>query len=407
MVEFCTDLRFEEDTLFIIFEEDYRFTPDPGDSAWTVKGRKDMSSHIMSTLFPSPPPGAEAASSSSDAASSSYNKIPKEKKEQPTAYFNPSGRKERASAEDYKVYSKAPAADWKNPSRFLRDLVAYATIAHRKKRGDFIFCGWQPHGCGEAASCKNKDNFRSGLMLTMVSKQGFWELETQWKVNDALKTPGHVDLCFKKFFSNQKITWSSYISPPLGGYTSHLSGCEKAYFEKPRESIWCEDFACPGTRKSDDWNVPPRQKWLCSFTANGKANYLCKMNVDVADEKVWWLTSDERVDLGAAKETGGWGCVQWDPVTKEMSERTERELRAGRQLRMKHKFRHFVNPTEGHVKAFPHGASNHSVTVCTKNTSVKTYVGTRSARRAQGAVQMIVHPSWFIPSVLTTSETSA
>ncbi len=282
-----------------------------------------------------------------------HNKIPREHKVEPTAHQEPSGRKMKAGVGDYKVLNKPSAADWKKPSVFLRDLVAYATLAHRQKRGDFIFCGWQPHGAGEADSCKNKNNYRSGLMLTMVSQTGFWELKTHWRVHPKLTTPAHVDLCLKKFFSDAKIPWSSYINPPLGGYYAHISGCEQAYYDKPRLSIWLEDFACPGTRQSHDWQDPPRQRWLCTFTANAKVDWVCKIDVDVPDDAVKWLTTDDRLELGHAKPTGGWGCVQWDPDTKEMSERTERELRAGRQLRMRYKFRNVVAAGQGGVKAFP------------------------------------------------------
>ena len=89
LLEFCTDPRFDEDTLFIIFEEDFRFTPDVGDPAWTHNGRKDTSATILSSMFgPSPPPAEEAASSSaapaeaasSSAAPSSHNKMPRAQK---------------------------------------------------------------------------------------------------------------------------------------------------------------------------------------------------------------------------------------------------------------------------------------------------------------------------------------
>ena len=71
------------------------------------------------------------------------------------------------------VQNKASRDDWKQPSMFLRDLVAYATLAHRQKRGDFMFMGWQPHGAGESESTPSVDRMRSGLMLSMVSQQGF------------------------------------------------------------------------------------------------------------------------------------------------------------------------------------------------------------------------------------------
>ena len=226
LIPFCTDVRFDEDTLFIIFEEDFRFAPDLGDPAWTHNKRVDTSMTMPSTSQPSPPP-AEQASSSSSAAASSHNKIPREHKVEPTAHQEPSSRKMKAGVGDYKVLNKPSAADWKKPSVFLRDLVAYATLAHRQKRGDFIFCGWQPHGAGEADSCKNKNNYRSGLMLTMVSQTGFWELETQWRVHPKLTTPAHVDLCLPFFSAMRRFLGRATSTRPWEGIMPTSVGVSK------------------------------------------------------------------------------------------------------------------------------------------------------------------------------------
>ena len=128
LLEFCTDPRFDEDTLFIIFEEDFRFTPDVGDPAWTRHSRRDTSATIMSSMFgPSPPPAQEAASSSaapaaaasSSAAPPSHNKMPKAKKWAPPVPPNFWNRAERAAEEGYVIQNKASGADWKQTSMFL------------------------------------------------------------------------------------------------------------------------------------------------------------------------------------------------------------------------------------------------------------------------------------------------
>ena len=125
------------------------------------------------------------------------------------------------------VLNRASGADWEHPSIFLRDLVAYATLAHRQKRGDFMFMGWQPHGAGQSDSTKDIIRMRSGLMCSMVSLEGFLHLETQWRVAPELTAIGHVDLKLKNFWSLPVNSRVSYITPPIGGYTAHLSGCEK------------------------------------------------------------------------------------------------------------------------------------------------------------------------------------
>ena len=350
LLELCTDPRFDEDTLFIIFEEDFRFTPDVGDPAWTHKGRTDTSATMLSSIFgPSPPPADEAASSSSapaeaassSAAPSSPNSMPRAKKAEPPVHPNFWNRKEKAAEGDYVVQNKASRDDWEQPSMFLRDLVAYATLAHRKKRGDFMFMGWQPHGAGD--SSKNIDRMRSGLMLSMVSQQGFLHLETQWQQAPQLSAVGHVDLKLKNFWSLPVNSQVSYIIPPIGGYTSHLSECAKEFYTKVRPSIWMEDFACPGTRRSHDWNAKPREKWLATFTVNGLLAWVCRVDVAVPDEKVWWYSCDKRVDLGPAEPTAGWGNAAWDDSRKCWNEKTDREVRASRALRMRENFRYWTN----------------------------------------------------------------
>jgi hypothetical protein len=351
LLELCTDPRFDEDTLFIIFEEDFRFTPDVGDPAWTHKGRTDTSATTLCSIFgPSPPPAAEAASSSaapaeaasSSAAPSSPNKMPRAKKVEQPVHPNFWNRKERAAAGGYVVQNKASRDDWKQPSMFLRDLVAYATLAHRQKRGDFMFMGWQPHGAGESTSTPTVDRMRSGLMLSMVSQQGFLHLETQWKDAPSLSAVGHVDIKLKNFWSLPVNSQVSYLTPPIGGYTAHLSGCAKEFFKKERPCIWMEDFACPGTRRSHDWAAKPREKWLATFTSSGKTDYVCRVDVAVPDEKVWWVSCDKRASLGPAEPTAGWGNAAWDNNSKSWTEKSNRELRASRMLRMREKFRHWT-----------------------------------------------------------------
>jgi len=325
--------------LFIIFEEDYRFAPEPDDPAWTHKNRSDTSSRMPSCFKPSPPPAQSSSTSSSRAepTASSHNKIPRWHKVEPTAPQEFSGRKVRDQQGGYTLFHKPSAANCNQPSQFMRDLVAYATLAHRSKRGDFIWCGWQPHGCGESKG-KIKSRYASGNMLTMVSKAGFWKLQASWDEHPSLRYPGHVDICLKNFFSKPTNNYSCYISPPLGGYSAHVSGCEAK--QGVREEIWKEDFACPGTRRSHDWETPPRQKFLCSFTENGRCVFERELNVEVPDNEVRWLTKDVRAELGTAHGGG---------------ERSQREKREGRRAFMHTKFRHYVGDDKQcrNQQAFP------------------------------------------------------
>ena len=107
--------------------------------------------------------------------------------------------------------NRASAAQWNNVSIFLRDLVAMANLAYRAHRGDFMFCGWQPHGAGQEDSTSDIRILRSGTMLTMVTKRGFADLREHWNYNPFLREPGHVDLCMKKFFWKHPRDGCSYF----------------------------------------------------------------------------------------------------------------------------------------------------------------------------------------------------
>ena len=342
MLPLATDNRFDADTLFIIFEEDFRFTPVIGDPAWTHEHRKDTSNVAMSRIC-GRTPTAEAASSTSSAAAapSSHNKIPKTTAVEPTAHPK--------VADKYVIRPRASGEAWKHTSMFLRDLVGYATLAHRQGRGDFMFMGWQPHGSGDSAGAKQV-RFRSGTMLTMVSQEGFLRLARDWDINDALKHPGHVDLCLKKYWSQPENNRVSYISPPIGGYTSHLSGTSKEFFAKERPTIWMEAFACPGTRRCHDWEDAPRgrEKWFCTFTTQGKCHFMGAANVDVPDHSVIWHTWDERTATTEAEPTAGGSNWHWDAANQKRDWKaiSVRQQRAGRVLRLRGKFRFYAECVE-------------------------------------------------------------
>ena len=64
------------------------------------------------------------------------------------------------------------------------------------------------------------------------------------------------------------------------------------------------------------------------------------------DEKVWWVSCDKRVDLGPAEPTAGWGNAAWDNDRKVWNEKTGRQMRAGRALRLREKLRNWTTKPE-------------------------------------------------------------
>ncbi len=337
LIPFATDARFDDDSLFIVFVEDFRFAPCVDDPAWKHDGRVDKSRSIAASLFGSSPPPTTGSSGSTDAASSSQLPDGGNTRSHPNLWL----RGPKAAESNVTLQARSGGGDGQRVSAFLRDLVAYSVVAQRMGHGEFMFLGWQPHGAGEKSPAINR--FRSGLMLSMFSKDGALRLKNGFEMDASLKIPGHIDLKLRNFWSKIHNCEVSYITPPIGGYTEHVSGCERQYFLKPRPSIWMEKFCCPGTRNSHDWEHPAREKWICTFTEKGGCKFLKAVDIEVPDESVTWRTFDAREDAGVAEPTAGWGRWKWNYEADCWEQETARKFRVGRSLRMKEKFRVWVD----------------------------------------------------------------
>ena len=348
MIPLANDPRLDNDILFIIFEEDFRFTPEAGDPAWTARGRYNQYWPTMFSLWKDEEieDDTAAPSSSSAAPSRTSNKIPRNLPVEPTAHAAAAKKRTRAEAGPWVLRNRASAAQWNNVSIFLRDLVAMANLASRARRGDFMFCGWQPHGAGQEDSTSDIRILRSGTMLTMVTKTGFRNLQLEWPWNPHLREPGHVDLCLKKFWWKHPRDGCSYLYPPVGGYTSHISGTSAEFYSTERPNIWMEKFACPGTRKVHDWDPEPRQRKLLAFTSKGKPREVCDIDVEVDDTAVQWLTFEHRKGR-ITEPTAGSEDEAGIPSSAAASETatvlTARQKRARRAARQRDTFRVYTN----------------------------------------------------------------
>lgn len=342
LIPFAMDARMDPDCLFIVFEEDFRFTPETGDEAWTINGRQDTSGLIDHDLFrwnlPADKGGRHVEASASSTAEPTAGRSEKKKSLHPGNWMRENLATMRGSA----VQGRASREDWFVVSMFLRDLVAYAIHAHRLHRGEFQFMGWQPWGAGQAGPHINR--FGSGAMLTMFSKEGARRLEYAFQNEESMQRAGHLDIMLRKFWSEPENSRVVYITPPVGGYYTHISGCEKSLGPRPREAIWNEKFACPGTRKVHDWEKEKRQKWWATFTVKGGCDWVGQVDIDVSDEALTWKTMDARKDRGAAEPTAGgpWSNWTWSEEQHKWLEESDRKRRAARRVRMNEKFRTWV-----------------------------------------------------------------
>ena len=293
LLTFCTDERFTDDTLFLVFEEDYRFSPTWDDPSWKLHGRREISSkHKLWSMIP-PTPGVSMTGSPPPQSANSHEGPPTTREawlrqpEPDVATWGAQGCPyfpNAAWADDWTIGEKGSFA-----TTLLRDLVAYANLAARRLDRHFVFAGWQPGGAGSNVS--NPHRFGSGCMLTMFSRREACRLKHFWVTDPCLSTPAHVDMCLKKFYSKEEhSSRATYLSPPLGGYSEHLSGCERQYFATPRPSIWGEQWCSIGTRSSHCWRADKPERWYMSFGRKGGAQWVQAVNVEMPHKDVYWHT---------------------------------------------------------------------------------------------------------------------
>jgi hypothetical protein len=141
----------------------------------------------------------------------------------------------------------------------------------------------------------------------------------------------------KRFYSKPEHAGRcTYISPPLGGYTEHISGCEAAFFKKPRPSIWNERWASTGTRVLHCWQKEPPEKWFMSFGTKGGSIWLEKVDVEQSDDVVAWCTF--------------WAVPDDRPATDEKQTKRSKRLKR-QQMALNEKWRKWVPTRE---EAFQH-----------------------------------------------------
>ena len=337
MVPFALDERLEEDCLFFIFEEDFRFTPEPDDPAWKLPGRRDTSQHIANQMFghaSSPPPTRSgSASSSAAAAPQDADQLPTRRVE-PTAHPAMWDRRVKTKGFHVQTVSRPPAVDWTMTSQLLEDMVGYGILMSRMSC-QFAWLGWQPWGAGNCTPNSKPNKFGSGNMAVCMDKMAARRIEYHFNEDDQMRIPGHMDLKLKQMFClRENLGHSCYITPPIGGYSAHLSGCAKEFMKNPRPTIWAEKFACPGTRRSHDWL--DRDKWWATFTLKGSCDWPTKKPVNIekmTKDDLAWKTWDRRKPPDDPEPTA-WSL---------QSEKTNRKAREARMVMQRLTWRHFVD----------------------------------------------------------------
>jgi hypothetical protein len=257
---------WERDTLFLIFEEDFRFEP----------------SDIEPAVSFEPTGLVELVGDQSTFLAAADAEIPGKKQAKPVMPGKGRWYEMPTKVTDHSAFVTSQTV--------LHDIVKYVTLAHRKCVGDMTWMCWQPGQAGSAP--KRKGSPSSGSMFLTVSVPGAEILEGA--MASGLIPKGHFDCKLLNWVRDLDATAlrCCYMLPPMGNYATHESGCDNNYAGTSggRPSCWKETWCCPGTRISED--PQRRDKWLCVFTSKGPPGWLSKLpNLDTMDDKeLEWLT---------------------------------------------------------------------------------------------------------------------
>ncbi len=284
---FMTDPRHTDDTLFIVFEQDFRFYEDddlPVD-VWlrlatgpTVKWTPRLPDGPAQLASRTPPAGQ--ASSSSSGAAAPHVKVtrsadipPREPKWDPALN---TGRAKKALRPQGAVRPcVAPE---------LLDIVLTANLAARDGHGDLIWMGWncsdenqkvkQPWhiGFGSQLICYTPRGARQILALTEKEKPMHWDLWLKWHLTNNAGSLANGDCR------------ASYVYPPLGSFAMHKSNNLKGGERKGLWSLdWCTEGSVRMKQKSGEARV------LGRFLTGSRTPLSVIRHLDFDDADLSWL----------------------------------------------------------------------------------------------------------------------
>ena len=248
------DPRFEKDTVFLVFEEDFRIDrpklEDKGSVQYSVNKRRfafyDKEQNVENSWGERP--------------RSNLHMLPG-----------------RSTTQDFERFSK---------NEVLSDILKYITFAAEKGMGDLVWFGWN---CGHATQQVKPLRFSYGSQFIAYSQ--YCAAELLAAINSDRIPCGDWDLVLHKFLMNPEkpLPGYSFIWPPMGFFVEHPSGCDPKNFGDARPSNRECSWACLGTRVGDD--LPQRRdKWLCQWFKRGGTDWKYNVSDVVHTQRFFWKT---------------------------------------------------------------------------------------------------------------------
>ena len=274
------DPRLDPDTLFWVFEPDFRFYP-PGQNPqrWLTHAGQFPVQELTALRRPQ---DAEPTASKDAAPSSKWGQQEKGKGAKPAGQVK---RLRGSYAELGATQRKGGTGVGPSGSQLLREVMDVMLIcqkAHEQKAGDIMWLSYN-------ADKRKPSRVGFGSQFIAVSVSGARHMLRAMQPPSALES-GHWDLVLKTWLlakpNRQQEVGFSYIHPPIGNFVEHTSGC-CANPNEWRAGLWSEPWVCPGTRQVDD--PKQRQKWLCQMVREGQPTWIARViDFEPTAEVVGW-----------------------------------------------------------------------------------------------------------------------
>ena len=277
-----SDTSFPEDTLFCIFEEDWRLSAAHTTIERLLKeakrpaegeARADHSWRAERSRSPGPRPG-----SSTDPRPLTYSDVDVSRDAEPSA-----GAAERGGSQRF----AAPRAQLgpKSCPQWLTDMVGFANVAHKHNVGDVVWQTWAP-GTGKRTQ-KRPAHASTCIFLTRKAalklREHLGHIEG-W----------HLDVLLRRLLLVEQTLEcglkSSWVWPAVGSHAAHLSGCDDRVGQ--RASTFDKPYSQSGTRPCPVENKQERvlYTWGQSNDKQELDIKVCHLQGMFAKTSPWWRT---------------------------------------------------------------------------------------------------------------------
>ena len=267
ILPFVTDTRWSEDTMFWVFENDWRLW-EPGHEPTAVKERLER------RFAP--------AELELDAD--------RKKQDEPAPVDTSPKVTCREVFETCFMRNKGSTdGNGSGVLKCWRDIMMMLTLAHRADCGDLVWLSWAPKK-------KSKSQPSHGTTFVSIVPNAARKILSAINDNSFASSPGHWDVLLRDWLKlNQETTKSSHCWPSMGSFVTHRSGCEREHdTDAGRPSEFHENYNASGTRKSED--PLGRDKYIARFQAKGGAEWKLKVTLPEYEkaemEPIRWWTFD-------------------------------------------------------------------------------------------------------------------